>query len=279
MTSQAMTIHNPSFRKYLDHGFVGLVDSMGSDESIEAAARLSYGRGTRSKNDTRNLIRYLVRHRHTSPLEMGELIFHIKLPIFVMRQLVRHRTASLNEYSGRYSEMVDDFYVPPEARIQSQSSSNKQGSGDALSVDLQCQIQDRIRVHNENSYQIYEQSLDDGLSRELARITLPVSNYTEVYWKCDLNNFFKMLQLRMDPHAQQEIVELANLMYLLAKEKFPICFEAFDDYVLDGCHFSRMEMKLLRSMLREESTEQMSGIEAGLSAREVDEFKAKLKRR
>ena len=205
------------------HGFVRLIDVMGDDSSIADAARVSYGTGTRSVSDNRNLIRYLVRHKHTSPLEMVEVKFHLKLPIFVMRQLVRHRTASLNEYSGRYSIMSDDCYVPELDYIQPQSKTNNQGRGDdGLSDGWKTRYQqtiDDIRYKCLVAYDflIGNKSIGHGgLTRELARTVLPVSNYTECYWKIDLHNFFHFCKLRMDDHAQQEIQDYAKAMYELS---------------------------------------------------------------
>jgi thymidylate synthase (FAD) len=201
MTALSEVQNDPNYKQYLDHGFVGFVESMGSDESIERAARMSYGQGTRQKTETRALLRYLLRHHHTSPFEMGEVIFHLKVPIFVMRQLVRHRTASLNEYSGRYSEMTDEFYTPDPSRLQAQSTVNKQGSGAVLDQPVTEKIKDVMEWVQTAAYHNYQLCLENGLSRELSRIVLPVSNYTELYWKCDLNNLFKFLRLRLDPHA------------------------------------------------------------------------------
>ena len=198
-------------KKVHEHGFVRLVDIMGSDGDIADAARVSYGKGTRAVSDNRNLIRYLVRHKHTSPLEMASVKFHLKLPIFVMRQLVRHRTAKLNEYSGRYSVMSDDCYVPEPEYIQPQSMSNKQGRAGELSDGWKRKYKTIISDITTKAIIAYELLLGNktiehgGLTRELARTVLPVSNYTECYWKIDLHNFFHFCKLRMDSHAQQEI--------------------------------------------------------------------------
>lgn len=249
MTNKTEVLDNPDYRPYLDHGFVGLVDKMGSDAKIETDARQSYGKGTRSLTDTRTLIRYLLRHRHTSPFEMGEVKFHIKVPIFVMRQVVRHRTASLNEWSGRYSEMTDEFYVPRPERLQTQSETNKQGSGLELELDDKVDLLQWFESAYADSYAVYQKMLELGLARELARVVLPVGNYTELSWKCDINNFMKMLSLRMDPHAQWEIVEMANIMYELAKPHFPLTFEAFEDYILNGKTFSAYDMQIIKHLL------------------------------
>jgi len=237
--------------KIHEHGFVRLVDTMGSDGDIADAARVSYGKGTRAVSDNRNLIRYLMRHKHTSPIEMASVKFHLKLPIFIMRQLIRHRTASVNEYSGRYSVMSDDFYVPEVEYIKPQSQTNKQGSDGELSdswKDKYKQIIEDITLRTSIAYKaLVEPGFGPlGLSRELSRIVLPVSNYTECYWKIDLHNFFHFCRLRMDSHAQQEIRDYAIAMYELVKPHFPIAVEAFEDYSLESKSFSRMEMDVLK---------------------------------
>ena len=238
------------------HGFVRLIDVMGDDSSIADAARVSYGTGTRSVSDNRNLIRYLVRHKHTSPLEMVEVKFHLKLPIFVMRQLVRHRTASLNEYSGRYSIMSDDCYVPELDYIQPQSKTNNQGrSDDGLSDRWKARYQEtindiRYKCLVAYNFLIGNESVEHGgLTRELARTVLPVSNYTECYWKIDLHNFFHYAKLRGDSHAQWEIQELAKIMYRLVNMVFPIACEAFEDFIENSVTISRMEKDLLKRII------------------------------
>ncbi len=252
MTTFVHQIRNDArYTEYLDHGFVGLINHMGSDETIEFATRMSYGEGTRAVSDRRNLIRYLVRHYHTSPLEMGELVFHIKLPIFVMRQLVRHRTASLNEYSARYSELTDEIYVIPEERVQEQSATNKQGSGDAMGEDEAERIIQAIQKSHAISLDTYRELLDSGLSRELARGVMPTNGYTEVVWKIDLNNFFKTAFLRLDKHAQEEVRVLLEIMFTAAKPLFPIAFQAFEDYVLYGQRLSVFEYEALSDILAE----------------------------
>ena len=283
MTTFAHQIRDDDrYVEYLDHGFVGLINHMGSDETIEFATRMSYGEGTRAVSDRRNLIRYLVRHYHTSPLEMGELVFHMKMPIFVMRQLVRHRTASLNEYSARYSELTDEIYVIPEERVQEQSASNKQGSGDAMGEDEAERIIQAIQKSHAISLDTYRELLDSGLSRELARGVMPVNGYTEVVWKIDLNNFFKTAFLRLDKHAQEEVRVLLEIAFSLAKPLFPIAFQAFEDYVLHGQRLSVFEYEALADILaeagitREILIERMveSGLRRGqdLSNREKSEF-------
>jgi len=284
MTALSEILNDQNYKQYLDKGFIGLVETMGSDQTIEQSARMSYGKGTRQSSETRILLRYLMRHYHTSPFEMAEVRFHLKVPIFVMRQLVRHRTASLNEYSGRYSEMTDEFYIPDRSRLQSQSQTNKQGSGDVLDGTNANKIDETIRWIHEAAYLNYQVCLENGLSRELSRIVLPVSNYTELYWKTDLNNFFKFLRLRLDPHAQWEIRELARIMYDFVKPIFPISCEAFEDYQLNARNFSAKEMEILSRIFSEnqfakeyvDSYDEGGPNAAHLSKRELTEFRQKL---
>ena len=252
-------------QKIHEHGFVRLIDVMGDDSSIADGARVSYGKGTRSVSDNRNLIRYLVRHKHTSPLEMVEVKFHLKLPIFVMRQLVRHRTASLNEYSGHYSIMTDDCYVLEVDYIQTQSKTNNQGrSDDGLSDGWKTKYQQIINDIRSKCLIAYDFLIGSetiehgGLSRELARTVLPVSNYTECYWKMDLHNFFHFCRLRMDDHAQQEIQDYAKVMYEMVKPEVPIAAEAFEDYNLYSISLSKMELSVLQYMFEHFPLEQHS---------------------
>ena len=232
--------------KVLDHGFVGLVDTMGDDDAVVQAARVSYGSGTKTVNTDRNLIRYLLRHRHSTPFEMCEVKFHIKLPIFVMRQLIRHRTASVNEYSGRYSVMSDNFYVPEQKDIKKQSTTNAQGRGEEFSKEAKERTQQWMeKIHNQ-AHDTYESFLKEDMARETARAVLPVSNYTEAYWKCNIKNFLHMIHLRADPHAQWEIQEYAKTMYDLVKPKFPVICEAWEDYARDAVTFSGPEMRYIQ---------------------------------
>lgn len=221
-----------------------------------------------------------MRNRHTSPFEMVELLFHLKIPIFVMRQHVRHRTASLNEYSGRYSEMSNEFYVPPEDRAFGQSTTNKQQSeGDIAAAD-KITFFDNLKHQYHSSFFCYMSAINSGVSKELARIQLPVANYTELYWKIDLHNFFHYIGLRNDPgHAQDEIVDLARLMYDLVKPHVPISCQAFEDYRFNGVSFSVQEQKALAELLRIDDF--MQGymdetLKHYLKGRELDEFKNKL---
>ena len=230
-----------------EHGFVKLLDVMGNDEEVENAARISYGEGTRKVSQTRNLIRYLMRHKHTSPFEMCEVKFHIKLPIFVMRQLVRHRTANLNEYSGRYSVMSNEFYLPQGDYLAKQSTTNNQGRGEEHESKGALQYEFN-RVYD-NAMIAYQNLLDQDLAREVSRAILPVANYTECIWKIDLNNFFHFVKLRSDVHAQREIRDYSDAMYGLVKPHFPLCCEAFEDYVRDAVTFSKQEMELIREAI------------------------------
>jgi thymidylate synthase (FAD) len=221
---------------------------MGSDQTIAESARVSYGIGTKSISDDRNLIRYLVRHAHTSPIEMAEARFLIKIPIYVWRQMIRHRTANINELSGRYSELPEEFNIP---EWRKQSETNKQGGEEALDYKpIESFDQDGwVAGAEQIAFVEYKKRLDSGVSRELARTCLPVSTYTMAYWKCDLHNILHFLKLRLDPHAQKEIRAYAQAMYDLLKPKFPITMEAFDDYKLNAVTFSRMEMKILRKAM------------------------------
>ena len=264
-------------------GFVKLLDVMGSDEEVENAARISYGKGTRKVSQTRNLIRYLIRHKHTSPLEMCEVKFHIKLPIFIMRQLVRHRMANLNEYSGRYSIMSDEFYLPEADYLQKQSTTNNQGREEVIPNKGLLQFEFN-RIYD-GAQIAYENLLNHELTKELARAVLPVANYTECIWKIDLHNFFNFVKLRADKHAQREIQDYANAMYELVKPKFPLCCEAFEDYSRDAVTFSKQEMDVIRELLEYTDTKaalagmsiKAGTLERQLGKRERIEFLEKLK--
>lgn len=264
----------------LDKGFVRLVDSMGSDAAIVQAARVSYGAGTKKVNEDRGLIRYLMRHAHTTPFEMVEFKFHVKLPIFVARQWIRHRTANVNEYSGRYSVMKDEFYVPDAVQIRPQSQSNKQGRSDETLSEVEtAEILALLQNGQDRSYQDYETLLEKNFARELARINLPVSQYTEWYWKIDLHNLFHFLRLRMDSHAQYEIRVYAEAMAQIVREIVPFAYEAFEDYVLHAVRLTYPEIKAMKRLLVRADAlilndEVLS--EIGLSKREMEEFRKKL---
>lgn len=253
----------------LDKGFVRLVDYMGSDARIVQAARVSYGTGTKSFRQDRALIHYLIRNWHTSPIEQVVLTFHTKMPIFVARQWVRHRTARLNEISGRYSVMKDEFYVPSPEHIRPQSTDNKQGrSEDRFDEATEQEI---IRVFQEEQAQVYgnyQKLLDLNLARELARNNLPLSLYTEWYWQIDLHNLFHFLRLRMDPHAQYEIRAYAEAMAQCAQAVAPLAYEAFEEHILGAVSFSKAECEALATML--------AGGEIPLEGRPLKLFEDKL---
>ncbi len=255
--------------KCLDKGFVRLVDYMGGDERIVQAARVSYGTGTKSFRQDRGLIHYLIRNWHTSPVEQVQLTFHCKMPIFVARQWVRHRTARLNEISGRYSVMKDEFYVPSPENIRPQSADNKQGRSEERMTEAEEQaiiglfVEDQQRV-----YANYEKLLEKNLAREIARNNLPLSLYTEWYWQIDLHNLFHFLRLRMDAHAQYEIRVFAEAMALCAKAVAPLAYEAFEEHILGSVTFSRGEAIALQAM--------MSGQPHGLEGRPLAAFELKL---
>ncbi len=262
----------------LDKGFVRLIDVMGDDDAIVQAARVSYGAGTKRVTEDRGLIRYLLRHLHTTPFEMVEFKFHIKLPIFVARQWIRHRTANVNEYSGRYSEMKDEFYVPSLEQIRPQSTTNKQGRSElTLPPDVAAQIATRMEATQRELYDEYQSLLGEDLARELARINLPVSNYTEWYWKIDLHNLFHFLRLRIDPHAQYEIRVYGEAMAELVKQVVPIAWEAFEDYILHSTKFSRNELTALASMLSTDLPNEADLEKFGLKGREAREFLEKVR--
>lgn len=234
----------------LDHGFVRLVDYLGGDARIVQAARVSYGEGTKTVREDRALIDYLLRHQHTSPFEQVILTFHVKMPIFVARQWIRHRTARLNEISGRYSVMRDEFYVPRAHEVRRQSRANKQGSAaDEVPKELQQHVIDVLQRGQRETYRQYESLLEDGVARELARVNLPLSLYTEMYWQMDLNNLFRFLRLRMDWHAQYEIRAYGDAMARCVRAVAPLAFEAFEEHVLNARTLSGRELEAIRAAL------------------------------
>lgn len=261
----------------LNHGFVRVVDYMGGDDAVVQAARVSYGQGTKTVRDDRALIRYLLSHNHTTPFEMAEIKLHVKLPIFVARQWIRHRTASVNEYSARYSILDKEYYVPSGEAIAAQSTSNRQGRGEVLEVGEQADVIDVMSNQAESAYRDYlgllnsdegGQTLDEGrigVARELARSVLPVSFYTQWYWKVDLHNLLRFLKLRMDRHAQWEIRQYALQIAEFVRVWAPHTYEAFTDYQLDRIDLSASAAKVVRHWLRGES---LSLAESGLSKRE-----------
>ena len=272
----------------LDHGFVSLNDYMGTDDCIERAARVSYGYGTRKQSQTRGLLRYLRRHEHTTPSEMVELKFHCCMPIFVARQWIRHRTANVNEYSGRYSLIPMLFYTPAEEQLQTQSQRNNQGrSGQPVAADVHGEAVRRWTATRAAVTDGYEWLTGQEIARELARIDLPLSTYTQWYWKIDLHNLLHFLTLRVDAHAQWEIQEFGRVMAGMLKRVTPLSYEAWIDYDVCGAQVSRMELEALRALVGPDG--KAGGIHAsggtldgaalaarGLSTREVEELMAKL---
>jgi len=270
-------------KKYLDHGHVVLLDFMGSDEDIEYAARMSYADGTRTVSDTKRLLDFLMRHDHSSPFEMAEFKFQINMPIFVMRQLVRHRTASLNENSLRYSVATDEFYLPETSRCNPQSTTNKQCSGDTI-IEDHLEARHTIAAACNESFDAYHRLLEMGLSRELARGVLPVNGYTEVVWKIDLKNLMHFLKLRLHGHAQEEIQWLAQAIYelIVGTNKFPLTLDAFDRYILNGARMSKHELELIRNLVimvggwDDGMQDLLLRCQGKLSEREISEFRQKI---
>lgn len=268
----------------LDHGFVRLVDYLGGDQRIVQSARVSYGAGTKTYRQDKGLINYLLRNEHTSPFEQVVLTFHTKMPVFVARQWVRHRTARLNEISGRYSVMKDEFYLPDGNAIAPQSEDNKQGrSTDAFEPEAQRAIKDALAQQQTAAYDGYQRLLDYDLARELARINLPLSTYTEWYWQIDLHNLFHFLRLRMDSHAQYEIRVYAEQIFEIAKRVCPIAVEAFDEHIRGSVRFSQSEFEVLQRLLGEggdtdaltERVRRFAG-DAGITGRAADRIVEKL---
>lgn len=276
----------------LDHGFIACLDVMGDDASVEQAARVSYGAGTRKKTQTRGLLRYLKRMEHSTPYEMVEFKFHVCCPIFVARQWIRHRTSSTNEYSGRYSLIPMLFYTPEADQFKAQSKDNNQGRGSIL--DNTEKYKAAVSYWNElrkSSKNLYEDLIEADVARELARIDLPLSVYTQFYWKVNLHNLMHFLTLRTDDHAQYEIRAYANIMAGMLKQVAPLSYEAWIDYDVGGTNFSRMEMNVIKELLY--AYENTSGVghidlnqdtgisnlgdsKYGLSKREVNELVSKL---
>lgn len=271
----------------LDHGFVRVIDYMGTDNAIVQAARVSYGAGTKKVNEDAGLINYLLRHRHTTPFEMCEIKLHIKLPIFIARQWIRHRTANVNEYSGRYSIMDKEFYIPQPEHLAAQSQTNRQGRGDVLEGKEAARVLEILKADATNAYAHYEEMMNadeagnvidpskPGLARELARMNLPVNFYTQWYWKIDLHNFMHFLSLRADAHAQYEIRAYANVMLDILKAWVPITYQAFMDYRVGGAQFSAKGLEVIKQMLE---GKQVSQEQSGMSKREFSELMATLGR-
>lgn len=255
-------------KKVLDKGFVRVVDKMGTDSSIVQSARISYGEGTKHTSQDRSLIRYLMRHLHTSPFEMCEIKLHIKMPIFVARQWIRHRTANINEYSARYSIMQDEFYIPDCKDIAFQSEDNKQGRGESLGNQAQ-EVRDLIEKQSKEAYVAYQKMLEQGVARELARVILPQNIYTQFYWKCDLHNLLHLIALRSHPTAQFEIREFSLAIEEIVKEWVPYTYEAFLDYRKESYSVAGHTKEYLQ--LKKDAD--MKNIESKLGKTEFAEFK------
>ena len=265
----------------LDHGFIRVIDYMGDDAAIVQAARVSYGRGTRRVSEDAGLIRYLMRHRHSTPFEMCEIKYHVKLPIFVARQWIRHRTANVNEYSARYSILDREFYIPAPEHLAAQSADNRQGRGAVLEGAEAAHVLDLLREDAARTYDHYAEMLNEdgadpqrrGLARELARMNLTLNTYTQWYWKSDLHNLFHFLSLRADPHAQYEIRVYAEATLATVEAWVPAAFAAFRDYRLGAATFSAGMLAALRRMVGGEAVTQA---ESGLNKREWTEMMAAL---
>jgi len=266
--------------KCLNYGFLRLVDYMGGDGAVVQAARVSYGKGTKSVREDEGLIRYLMRHRHTTPFEMVEFKFHCKMPIFVARQWIRHRTASVNEYSGRYSTMKDEFYMPELEVIAGQSKSNKQGRDEAFTPEQAEVVREILRRDFEMVMGDYNQLMEMGVAKELARVGLSVANYTEWYWKIDLHNLLHFLGLRLDAHAQYEIRVFANAMADILKNAVPFSYKAFEDYRLNALTLSAPEIEAVRNGEWPKTAEKASAylLELSFGKREIEEFIPKLRK-
>ncbi len=271
----------------LDHGFVRVIDYMGDDAAIVQAARVSYGAGTRRVQDDTGLINYLMRHRHTTPFEMCEIKYHVKLPIFVARQWIRHRTANVNEYSARYSILDREYYVPDAGQLAAQAHSNRQGRGAVLAGSEAARVLDILRTDAARCYDHYEEMLNEGrggsgrdpdrlgLARELARMNLTLATYTQWYWKIDLHNLLNFLSLRANPHAQYEIRVYAETMLETVRRWVPIAYEAFAEHGLGAVRLSAKALAVVRKMIAGEAPSQS---DSGLSKREWRELMAALGR-
>ena len=262
----------------LDHGFVRVIDYMGDDAAIVQAARVSYGQGTRKSRDDAGLIRYLMRHWHSTPFEMCELKLHVKLPVFVARQWIRHRTANVNEYSARYSILDREFYIPAREHLAAQSTTNRQGRGELLEGEAAARVLAILKDDSTRAYDHYHEMLAEGedrpgLARELARMNLPANVYTQWYWKTDLHNLFHFLRLRADAHAQYEIRAYAEAICGIVRDWVPVAWAAFEDYRLNAVQLSGPAMRCVRRMLAGEEVTQAN---SGMSPGEWREFRAAL---
>ncbi|MCA8879207.1 MAG: FAD-dependent thymidylate synthase [Rhodobacteraceae bacterium] len=266
--SEGMEAHLYRANPVLDHGFVRVVDYMGDDAAIVQAARVSYGAGTRHSRDDEGLIRYLMRHWHSTPFEMCEIKLHVKLPVFVARQWIRHRTANVNEYSARYSILDREFYIPAPEHLAAQSTVNNQGRGAVLEGDEAARVLEILKSDSTRAYDHYEAMLNQdgqqGLARELARMNLPANIYTQWYWKVDLHNLFHFLRLRADAHAQYEIRVYAETICRIVADWVPAAWRAFEDYRLGGATLSAKALEAVRRMLAgEEVSQENSGMSKG----------------
>jgi thymidylate synthase (FAD) len=268
----------------LDHGFVRVIDYMGDDTAIVQSARVSYGKGTKKISNDKGLIKYLMRHWHSTPFEMCEIKLHVKLPIFIARQWIRHRTANVNEYSARYSILDKEFYIPSVENLASQSQINKQGRAENLSPEEAEKVIELLKSDAEQTYRNYEvmlnensdgETLDDGsmgIARELARMNLTLNTYTQWYWKIDLNNLLHFLALRADAHAQYEIRVYADIILDIVKKWVPVTYEAFEDYRVGGTQLSAKEILILKKIIKGETVDPDA---EGISKREWGELQKK----
>ncbi|MAY86995.1 MAG: thymidylate synthase (FAD) [Pseudooceanicola sp.] len=281
--SQTLRVVAPGAEKHLysavpvlDHGFVRVIDYMGDDAAICQAARVSYGKGTKSVQNDEGLIRYLMRHWHSTPFEMCELKLHVKLPVFVARQWIRHRTANVNEYSARYSILDREFYIPAPENVAAQSVVNNQGRGDTLEGEAAARVLELLKADSTRAYDHYQEMIDEsglGLARELARMNLPANIYTQWYWKVDLHNLFHFLRLRADAHAQYEIRVYAEALCNIVADWVPFAYRAFEDYRLGAVTMSAQMVTCLQRMLKGEAVDEGN---SGMSKREWREFQGML---
>ena len=267
-TSEGAERHLYTAHPILNHGFIRLIDYMGDDAAIVQAARVSYGAGTKHVQNDEGLIRYLMRHWHSTPFEMCEIKLHVKLPVFVARQWIRHRTANVNEYSARYSILDREFYIPAPEHLAAQSVVNNQGRGEVLTGEESARVLDLLKSDANRAYDHYEAMLSQdgqqGLARELARMNLPANIYTQWYWKVDLHNLFHFLRLRADPHAQYEIRVYAEAIARVVADWVPLAYAAFEDYRMGGVTLSSKAVECVRRMLKGEVvTQETSGMSKG----------------
>ena len=272
-TADGMEKHLYVAHEVLDHGLVRVIDYMGDDSAIVQAARVSYGAGTKHVQNDEGLIRYLMRHWHSTPFEMCEVKLHVKLPVFVARQWIRHRTANVNEYSARYSVLDREFYIPAPEQLAAQSVVNNQGRGEVLTGEEAARVLDLLKSDANRAYDHYEAMLSQegqqGLARELARMNLPANIYTQWYWKVDLHNLFHFLRLRADPHAQYEIRVYAEAIAACVRDWVPLAFAAFEDYRMGGVTLSGKAIAVLKRRLAGEAVGQE---DSGMSKGEWREF-------